>query len=248
MMNNIKQSLQALTERKCLQACILFVSACLLSLGQLHAADGLLLKDVHLKADKPTQVAIQLNNEASYTAFQLDITLPEGVELVASEGEYEVVLAGRAAGTHALTVSSVGDGAFRVLAYSSQNEAFSGQSGDLLLLTLKATEDFEGPSTISITHVLFTTTAIREVKFPDVSAVCDVRNYLQGDVNNDGRVDLTDAIMIVYRSLGSTPAGFVEEAADVSDDNRIDLTDAITVVYMSLGGSSSGSGNTPDPD
>ena len=248
MMNDIKQSLQAFPERKCLRACIILVAACLLSLGQLHAADGLQLKDVHLIANKPTQVAIQLNNEASYTAFQLDITLPEGVELVSAEGEYEVALAGRAASTHALTVSSVGDGAFRVLAYSSQNDAFSGQSGDLLLLTLKATEDFEGPSTISITQVRFTTTAIHEVKFPDISAVCDVRNYLPGDVNGDGRVDLTDAIMIVYRSLGSTPTGFVEEAADVNEDTRIDLTDAIIVVYTSLGGSSSGSGNTPDPD
>lgn len=55
-----------------------------------------------------------------------------------------------------------------------------------------------------------------------------------GDVNGDGIIDLTDAIMIVYYSLGSEPAGFNEEVADINGDGVIDLTDAITVVYRSL--------------
>lgn len=56
-----------------------------------------------------------------------------------------------------------------------------------------------------------------------------------GDVNNDGYVDLTDAIMIVYHALGQEQTDFVEAAADVNEDGEIDLTDAIIVVYTSLG-------------
>lgn len=56
-----------------------------------------------------------------------------------------------------------------------------------------------------------------------------------GDVNGDGNVDLTDAIMIVYHSLGQPQTAFIEEAADVNDDGNIDLTDAVIVVYKSLG-------------
>lgn len=55
-----------------------------------------------------------------------------------------------------------------------------------------------------------------------------------GDVNGDGNVDLTDAIMIVYHSLGQSPSGFNEEVADLNGDGKIDLTDAIIVVYKSL--------------
>ena len=58
---------------------------------------------------------------------------------------------------------------------------------------------------------------------------------LMGDVNGDGSVDLTDAIMIVYYSLGQQPEGFIEKAGDMNDDSSIDLTDAIIVVYKSLG-------------
>ena len=56
----------------------------------------------------------------------------------------------------------------------------------------------------------------------------------QGDVNGDGTVDLTDAIMIVYYSLGQEPEGFIKDVADLNDDGGIDLTDAIIVVYRSL--------------
>lgn len=58
---------------------------------------------------------------------------------------------------------------------------------------------------------------------------------LMGDVNGDGTIDLTDAIMIVYYSLGQQPEGFIEKAADMNGDGAIDLTDGIIVVYKSLG-------------
>ena len=47
-------------------------------------------------------------------------------------------------------------------------------------------------------------------------------------------VDLTDAIMIVYHSLGQQQEGFNKAAADVNSDGDVDLTDAIIVVYQSL--------------
>lgn len=59
----------------------------------------------------------------------------------------------------------------------------------------------------------------------------------QGDVNGDGEVDLTDAIMIVYHTLGQMPAGFNAAVADVNNDGTIDLTDAITIVYKTLSNS-----------
>lgn len=59
-----------------------------------------------------------------------------------------------------------------------------------------------------------------------------------GDVNGDNAIDLTDAIMIVYYSLGQEPSGFNKAMADVNGDGTTDLTDAILVVYTSLGAAS----------
>ena len=81
----------------------------------------------------------------------------------------------------------------------------------------------------------------------DINAICQLEDgsitlyfgndygiWTKGDVNGDGAVDLTDAIMIVYYSLGNELEGFFKLAADMNGDGAIDLTDAIIVVYQSL--------------
>ena len=56
-----------------------------------------------------------------------------------------------------------------------------------------------------------------------------------GDVNNDGEVDLSDAIMVTYYSLHEVPSNFNAAAADMNGDGEIDLSDAIIIIYISLG-------------
>ena len=68
-------------------------------------------------------------------------------------------------------------------------------------------------------------------------------DFVMGDVSGDGIVDLTDAITIVYYSLGQAQEGFNAAAADVNGDGNVDLTDAIIVVYTSLGANDGGSVN-----
>ncbi len=61
------------------------------------------------------------------------------------------------------------------------------------------------------------------------------QEVLMGDVNDNGEVDLSDAIMVTYYSLHVAPAGFNEAAADMNGDGEIDLSDAIIIIYKSLG-------------
>ena len=62
-----------------------------------------------------------------------------------------------------------------------------------------------------------------------------VQEILMGDVNGDGEVDLSDAIMVTYYSLHEVPANFNEAVADMNGDGEIDLSDAIVIIYKSLG-------------
>ena len=62
-----------------------------------------------------------------------------------------------------------------------------------------------------------------------------VQEILMGDVNSDGEVDLSDAIMVTYYSLHEVPANFNEAVADMNGDGEIDLSDAIVIIYKSLG-------------
>ena len=58
---------------------------------------------------------------------------------------------------------------------------------------------------------------------------------IPGDVNGDGEVDLSDAIMVTYYSLNVVLPDFISAAADMNDDGEIDLSDAIIIIYKSLG-------------
>ncbi|MEM7261529.1 MAG: LamG-like jellyroll fold domain-containing protein [Planctomycetota bacterium] len=67
--------------------------------------------------------------------------------------------------------------------------------------------------------------------------------FHRGDVNDDGALNLTDAISILsFLFLGGTPPN-CQEAADTNDDGAVNLTDAISVLgFLFLGGAP-----LPDP-
>ena len=60
---------------------------------------------------------------------------------------------------------------------------------------------------------------------------------LLGDINGDGKVDVSDYIGVANRILGQTPAGFIEKAGDVNGDGQIDVSDYIGIANIILTGS-----------
>ena len=59
-------------------------------------------------------------------------------------------------------------------------------------------------------------------------------NQLMGDVNGDGKVDVSDYIGVANHILGQTQAGFNEKAADVNEDGKIDVSDYIGIANIIL--------------
>ena len=64
-----------------------------------------------------------------------------------------------------------------------------------------------------------------------------ISNHILGDINDDGKVDVSDYIGVANHILGQTPEGFNEQAADVNDDGVIDVSDYIGVANIILTGS-----------
>ena len=62
-------------------------------------------------------------------------------------------------------------------------------------------------------------------------------SFVRGDANDDGRVDLSDAIWIINYLVRGGPPTACRRAVDVNDDGRHDLSDPIYLVqYRFLGG------------
>lgn len=94
-------------------------------------------KGITLMPGETRRVSIDLDNEADYSAFQLDLTLPTG--MMASN----FMLTDRD-GNHALDVETLNNGKVRVLCYSPAIEAIKGNSGAVLTLDVKATGNVNG--------------------------------------------------------------------------------------------------------
>ena len=61
--------------------------------------------------------------------------------------------------------------------------------------------------------------------------------FLLGDINGDGKVDVSDYIGVANRILGQTPAGFIEKAGDIDGNGVIDVSDYIGIANIILTGS-----------
>jgi len=113
--------------------------AVLLAIAGRTLADDLTIETITLEPGETKQVAICLNNsEKTYTAFQLNLELPEGVTIAKNDDKYIAALDEDRKGDHSLKVSQKSEGVFRLMAYSMSSAVFTGTSGPLVYVTLQA--------------------------------------------------------------------------------------------------------------
>lgn len=89
------------------------------------------------------RIAVSLANISSYTAFQMDVVLPDGMKIVGTE------LSDRAGKSHKLYSRAQMDGSIRLLASSVKGETFSGNEGAVLYI------DVEGAGSVELVNILF---------------------------------------------------------------------------------------------
>lgn len=203
--------------------------------------NSLFVKD--LRAKKGTQIVlpIELENEAEVAGIYFDLKLPNGITVAEEDGELVAALSSERARKFTLYSNTLDNGAYRFALLPNTTNKIEGNEGVLVNVTVDISSELEeGVYDIELDNVNLTISKDNKLSTLTISSnisTLTIINYLLGDVNNDGFVDLTDAICIVYHVLQKTPAIFIEEAADVNLDGSIDLTDAISIVYRVLNGS-----------
>lgn len=60
--------------------------------------------------------------------------------------------------------------------------------------------------------------------------------YKLGDVNSDGKVDVTDALLVAQKAVGMKEFDETQmAAADVNKDKKVDVTDALLIAQKAVG-------------
>ena len=84
------------------------------------------------------EVIINLSNNMTITAMQMDLNLPQGMTLV------DATLGDRASASHQVAFNLLSNGDYRLLASSPACKSFTGNDGIVLTLTLAGTPSYNG--------------------------------------------------------------------------------------------------------
>lgn len=179
-------------------------------------------------------IPVSMQNESAITAFQTDIYLAEGFELVKKNDEYQVSLSDRKGRDHVIMVNDAPDGAIRVLSYSPTLKAFKNNEGELFYITVKVPEGVSGTFPIWLRNTVLTSTDEEELYAIDALSNVSVTNIIMGDVNNDGIVTVSDVVTTARYILNYNPEPFVFEAADMNADSKITITDVVKIANLIL--------------
>ena len=146
----------------------LLLTVVLLTIVGRANADNLEVANIEMIPGETKEMLISLSNPSKmYTAFQLDLVLPEGIAIAKNASNKLMVALEESRmdeeEPHTLTVQEVHQDegtatkTYRFLAYSSSNLVFTGNSGTLLRVTLQSVEDITaGDKTTTIKNQVFT--------------------------------------------------------------------------------------------
>jgi hypothetical protein len=104
--------------------------------------DKLYFEDFEIAPGEEKEVNILLNNpNAEYRDIQFDLYLPEGITVVQDEDDEFLVYTGSRCTKKHTTGFSYRDGHYVCMLYSTAKNPLTGNSGDILSITLKADEN-----------------------------------------------------------------------------------------------------------
>lgn len=183
-------------------------------------------------------LTICLKNAKAATAYSFDLQLPEGVSLVKdNNGDYQYTLSNRHNG-HSETVNyQAGTGAYSFAVLSLQTKEIKGNDGAIWTIKLKVADNVtNGDYAVKISNAKYSlTSGSSKVNMPETTSKLTISQYKKGDANNDGDVDIADAVCIVNHVVGIATPSFVEQAADVNGDGDVDIADAVRIINLIVG-------------
>ena len=195
--------------------------------------NSLTLTDAQVVRGKTVIIPLMLTNAADVTAFQTDVCLPEGFELLKQDGEFLIETSGRLS-DHIVMANTRPDGSVRILCYSATLSPITGNEGALLYLTVVTPGDAQGDYTMTLKNNKLTTTAYEELRCVDTSSTLNVLPYITGDANNSGSVTVTDVVVAARYALGYDIDEFEFGAADMNGDGDITVTDVVLIARLVL--------------
>lgn len=185
---------------------------------------------VNARAGETVEVTLSLENAPSIRSIGISNIRYDEENLTLISGEWLIT------GTTLASWNSADKAA--VAAYTSDTDL----NGAVFKLTFQVNEE-----AASGTYEISCSVTARQkpegsaesvVEIVTVPGVIAVKDYLLGDINDDGAVDTDDPIYLLYHTLFGGSLYPVNQDCDFNDDGAVDTDDAIYLLYHTLFGDS----------
>ena len=192
--------------------------------------------DVRLVNDGLTWLAVSLENKKDILGFQFDLTLPSGIVVYTGDDGKLVSKLGNRCSGFTQTFTYIGDNKYRVTCLSMQGTAITGHDGELMRISLTSDREVEpGDYDIMLSNIQLTTTegtATVTIYPENYNSKLTMLNYALGDIDGNGSITVTDAVMVVQHILYKTPSNFIPETADVNTDGSVNVGDVVSILDL----------------
>ena len=120
-------------------------------------------------------------------------------------------------------------GFVRINGYSPDDDAFTGNDGDILNVTIDIADDMAAADyTIQVKDIVLSDVENAEYHPADAEATISV--FKQGDVDVSGAVNVNDVFCIVNHILNRQTGTFLEMAADIDGNGSININDVVVLI------------------
>ncbi len=176
-------------------------------------------------------MSISMKNTQATSAYSFDLLLPDGVTVDS------YTLSSRHNG-HAETMNrNETTGAYSFAVLSLQSKEIKESDGVIWTLKLNVADNVEaGDYAVKIQNAKYSlANGSTSIVLPEVVSLLTIEEYIKGDANGDGTVDIADAVCIVNRIVGKATPSYIDAAADANADGVVDIADAVRIVNLVVG-------------
>lgn len=197
-----------------------------------NARDNVALTRLAINPGQTRTVELMLNNDTSYCALQTDIILPQGLHIATDDDELIIDGTQRLSSNHGITSNTLSSGAVRVMVVSQNSYSIRGNDGAVLTIDFVADDTFEKGDIVLTNNILIEVNGQRHTL---EESICKVNDYIMGDVNYDGNIDIADVVKMAGHVMGEIYEDFYAICADMNDTGDINVADVVTLARLVLG-------------
>ena len=188
------------------------------------------MADIESVTGRQLNLPIALLNKQQITGFQMDLYLPDGMTVAKnSRGKLMIAVTDRMDGNYTITSQVMEEGFVRINGYSPDDDAFTGNDGNILNVTIDIADDMAAADyTIQVKDIVLSD--VENAEYHPVDAEATISVFKQGDVDVSGAVNVNDVFCIVNHILNRQTGTFLEMAADIDGNGSININDVVVLI------------------